>query len=175
LDSLECVPKKALEPQKGLRFERADSPSAEVTEIADMPKANRSARIQLPRVSLRAIDRDQRPAIPRSSRLRYSSTSSTVLRSHEARHTHCCSAGVRLPPRGPGARDRTSLAQLMRRSAEKKSSTRIAIRIFISISFAGESRIASSHSLKWIDPFVASIKFAVKKAGANTAAYKSPG
>jgi hypothetical protein len=31
MNSLECVPKKALEPQKSLRFERADSSSAEVT------------------------------------------------------------------------------------------------------------------------------------------------
>jgi hypothetical protein len=31
MNSLECVPKKALEPQKSVRFERADPPSADVT------------------------------------------------------------------------------------------------------------------------------------------------
>jgi hypothetical protein len=85
------------------------------------------------------------PQFLRSSCLRYSSTSSTVLRSHEARHTHCCSAGIRLPPRGPGARDRPSLARLMRQSAEKKQHENCHSH-FISISFAEESRIASSHS-----------------------------
>jgi hypothetical protein len=31
MNSLECVPEEALEPQKGVRFERADPPSADVT------------------------------------------------------------------------------------------------------------------------------------------------
>jgi hypothetical protein len=83
------------------------------------------------------------PQFLRSSCLRYSSTSSTVLRSHEARHTHCCAAGIRLPPRGPGAHDRPSLAQLMRQSAEKKQHEPFA---FSSPFRSLKDRIASSHS-----------------------------